>query len=116
MSDIDHPKHYQHPSGIETIEIAEQLSFIGGNVIKYLMRWGLKDDGTKDLEKARWYCTRRIRPWTPGRPLVVLLEEMIQAESDPLKRALFEAFYHAQREGERGYASIIQLINERVEP
>lgn len=57
---VNHPSHYtNHPSGIECIEVAEQMGFCLGNVIKYIWRADLKN-GTEDLEKAAWYLNREI--------------------------------------------------------
>ena len=35
---INHPQHYQHPSGIECIDITEHMNFCLGNAIKYIWR------------------------------------------------------------------------------
>ena len=59
---VDHPAHYtSHPSGVECIDIAQEMSDCLGNVIKYAWRAGLKDDRIEDLEKARWYLDREIK-------------------------------------------------------
>lgn len=61
MSDpVNHPPHYQHPSGVECIEIVEHLGFCLGNAIKYLFRAGKKDVSVQDLKKAAWYLEREI--------------------------------------------------------
>ena len=58
--DPTNPDHYrQHPSGVECIEITEHMSFLLGNVIKYVWRADLKN-GIEDLKKARWYIEREI--------------------------------------------------------
>lgn len=61
------PNHYKsHPSGIECIEVTRHYSFNIGNVIKYLWRAGLKNNGDadkarlEDYEKARWYLDDEI--------------------------------------------------------
>lgn len=60
MSDeINSPSHYtSHPSGVECIDIAEQMSFRRGNAVKYIWRAGLKGSAITDLRKARWYVAR----------------------------------------------------------
>lgn len=59
-SKVDRPPHYTaHPSGVECIQITEQMNFNIGNAIKYLWRSDLKN-GIEDLEKARWYINREI--------------------------------------------------------
>lgn len=62
MSDaVNHPAHYtQHPSGVECIQITEHMGFCLGNAMKYIWRADLKNDGLKDLKKARWYLDREI--------------------------------------------------------
>lgn len=69
---VNHPKHYtDHPSGIECIELTEQMSFNLGNAFKYLHRADLKGATIQDLEKSYWYVSREIarippatRDWT----------------------------------------------------
>ena len=65
---VNHPKHYQAPSGIECIDIVRHRNFDIGNAIKYLWRAGLKQDADKtpiekqieDLRKAIWYIQDEI--------------------------------------------------------
>src|ERR1035437_7316159 len=57
---VNHPKHYEKPSGVECITVVEHLNFNIGNAIKYLWRAGSKGALIEDLEKARWYCDREI--------------------------------------------------------
>lgn len=65
---VNHPKHYQDPSGIECIDIVRHRNFDVGNAIKYLWRAGLKQDADKtpiekqieDLRKAIWYIQDEI--------------------------------------------------------
>lgn len=63
---VNHPKHYtSHPSGVEVIELTENLSFCAGNAVKYLARKDLKGNAVEDLRKALWYFERernRIGP------------------------------------------------------
>lgn len=69
MSDrVNHPSHYTaYP--VEAIEVTEQLNFCRGNVVKYVMRAGLKDPATEieDLQKAAWYLNREITRLTRER-------------------------------------------------
>lgn len=59
---VDHPKHYQSKNGVEVIDVIEEfnLGFHLGNVIKYILRAGHKNDELEDLEKAKWYLERVI--------------------------------------------------------
>lgn len=57
---VNHPPHYNgHPSGVECIEVTEQLPFNLGNAFKYVFRHRAKN-GREDLEKARWYLAREL--------------------------------------------------------
>lgn len=58
---VNHPAHYTE-GGIETIDFieAKHLGFCLGNVVKYVVRAGKKDDQLQDLKKARWYLDREI--------------------------------------------------------
>jgi hypothetical protein len=57
--DINNPSHYtQFP--VDVIELAENLMFNLGNVVKYVCRCEFKGDTIKDLKKAKWYLEREI--------------------------------------------------------
>jgi hypothetical protein len=58
---INHPPHYTGYEGFEVIQITEQLPFLEGNVVKYVLRAGRKDDALADLEKAEFYLKRLIQ-------------------------------------------------------
>lgn len=60
---VNHPAHYNaHPSGVECIDVVEEMTFNVGNAVKYLWRADHKnDDPIEDLEKALWYVKREIR-------------------------------------------------------
>lgn len=50
---VIHPKYYQHPSGVECIDIIRHHDCNIANAIKYLFRCGLKREaGLTDKEKA----------------------------------------------------------------
>jgi hypothetical protein len=61
-SSVNHPEHYnQHPSGVECIEIAENMVFPLGNAVKYVFRNQIKHENpTLDLKKALWYISRYV--------------------------------------------------------
>jgi len=59
---VNHPKHYtDHASGVECIQVTEQMGFCLGNAIKYIWRADLKHDAVEDLQKAVWYIEREIQ-------------------------------------------------------
>jgi hypothetical protein len=65
---VNHPAHYQDPSGVECITIIRHRDFNIGSAIKYLWRAGLKEEEgmslkekqIEDLEKAIWYIKDEI--------------------------------------------------------
>jgi hypothetical protein len=63
MENVNHPKHYNQGK-IEVIEFIEdkKLDFCLANTVKYVCRAGIKDKDKEieDLEKARWYLSRKI--------------------------------------------------------
>jgi hypothetical protein len=65
QADPINPSHYKQ-GGIECIEAIKAatgdgfISYVWGNVLKYLWRWP-KKGGVSDLKKARWYLDRLIR-------------------------------------------------------
>lgn len=67
-SQVDHPEHYGGKDDpYEAIKVIEawNLNFHLGNTIKYISRWGKKqnskNDLLEDLKKARWYLDRMIK-------------------------------------------------------
>lgn len=69
---IEHPRHYSYLKelcGIEVIDITRHMDFDLGNVIKYVLRQGLKSEegisntekALEDLKKARWYLDDKIK-------------------------------------------------------
>jgi len=59
--EVSRPAHYNR-SGIEAIKAIEasmsEVEFLGylkGNILKYIWRYGYKDNPKKDIAKARWY-------------------------------------------------------------
>jgi len=56
---VNHPSHYQHPSGIKAIDVCECENFNIGNALKDLRRRNAKG-GVEDLRKAEWYIQREI--------------------------------------------------------
>ena len=64
---VNHPSHYQGRKGIDVIEfLYQQLTFeefkgfMRGNMIKYPVRAGRKDNELADIKKARDYADRLI--------------------------------------------------------
>jgi hypothetical protein len=59
---IKNPRHYTYGS-VEVIDIIEGfgLEYHKGNVVKYILRAGHKEDELLDLKKARWYLDRYIQ-------------------------------------------------------
>lgn len=56
---VNHPKHYQLPSGRESVDVMREIltdeEFRGwckGNALKYIFREGKKDDAVQDIKKA----------------------------------------------------------------
>lgn len=66
MSSNVNPNHYKgFSNGSEVIDITENLTFNGGNAVKYLSRACRVDGNNKglrgeDLQKALWYTMREI--------------------------------------------------------
>lgn len=59
---VSSPSHYTAYSGLEVIDLTEQMNFNRGNAVKYICRAGLKTTANEieDLEKAAWYIRREI--------------------------------------------------------
>jgi hypothetical protein len=57
---VKQPAHYEHPSGIEVIQITRHETFLRGNIIKYVLRAPYKGSELQDLEKAAVYLQWEI--------------------------------------------------------
>ena len=68
---VNHPQHYtwlKDLCGIEVIDITRHMNFNLGQVLKYILRLGHKEDNNftyyekilSDLHKAEYYLTREI--------------------------------------------------------
>lgn len=59
---INKPSHYTQGS-IEPIDFitANSMSFLAGNVVKYVTRYRFKGKPLQDLEKAAFYLNRLIK-------------------------------------------------------
>lgn len=94
---VNHPKHYNtHPSGVECIDIVENLPFNIGNAVKYLWRADHKN-GNEDIEKAKWYLKREanreykdfyIRQFSELGEKIKLVIEYEDSEKTPLSELL----------------------------
>src|SRR5690625_1740878 len=69
---VNHPSHYNFSNGAEVIDIAEQLSFNGGNAVKYVARAPRQDGKVKgnvldDFQNAAFCIQREIErtKWLP---------------------------------------------------
>ena len=66
---VERPAHYAH-SKVEVIDAIEAwaLGYHRGNVVKYVVRAGLKnpEKEVEDLKKARWYLDREIQRLEDG--------------------------------------------------
>lgn len=61
LDPIQRAAHYNsHPSGVEAIDVVEDLPFNLGNAWKYLQRADEKGATLQDLGKALWYIRREM--------------------------------------------------------
>lgn len=63
---VDAPEYYIFPSGVETIDVSENLSSLGGQIVQYVVRSTRIDGKNKgnrveDLEKAEKLLQRELR-------------------------------------------------------
>ena len=94
----ENPKHYDHPSGIETIRVNRCMTFAAGSAFKYMLRYEAKANPPEDLRKARWYVADMAiyedRIWIDlehknmARPLLV---RMLESETNPYRARFLEA-------------------------
>jgi hypothetical protein len=64
MKGVEHPPHYTRGNKEVIVVLQDALTtneykgFLKGNIIKYTLRAGFKDDKDMDLEKAKWYIDK----------------------------------------------------------
>ena len=72
IDNVNHPPHYtwlKDKCGIEGVDITRHTDCDFGNVVKYVLRQGLKSEegmsnkekAIEDLKKARWYLDDKIK-------------------------------------------------------
>lgn len=59
---VNHPPHYLKGK-IECLDfiLDQQLSYLGGQIVKYVVRYRFKGAPLEDLKKARFYLDRLIQ-------------------------------------------------------
>lgn len=88
---INHPPHYRHPSGIETLILSRKATFDAGNAIKYVLRCDLKGSREMDLDKAEFYIKDCLEHADPilidqdDESWYAALDLVCKAEPDPHK-------------------------------
>lgn len=83
---VNHPRHYNsNSSGVETIELVENLSFNLGSAFKYLARHRHKGNSAQDIKKAI-FCVRRESERLKTQHLGFFIDksEMFSEEEDRL--------------------------------
>jgi hypothetical protein len=90
---VNHPPHYRgNGSGIECIDVAEHMSFVLGNALKYIWRYESRGSGEQDLRKAKWYLQRALgfgHSPIPPHKARNLLYDVLQHEPSGLRHGLF---------------------------
>ena len=83
---VNHPRHYtSNPSGVENIELVENLSFNLGNAFKYVARHRFKGNPALDIKKAIFYVRRENeRLKTQHLGFFIDKSEMFSEEEDRL--------------------------------
>ena len=63
MEKVNHPSHYTEGRKHEPIDVIQDwnLDFCLGNTVKYISRFGRKDNPIEDLEKARFYLDYKLQ-------------------------------------------------------
>jgi hypothetical protein len=108
---VNHPLHYtSHPSGIECIDIAENLSFNVGNAFKYIFRSDLKDDTVTNLEKARFYMYRELSYITKS---LAVLQEVTRYETPQRARLMRAITGYTALLGE--FQSAVMILDDMIQ-
>lgn len=107
---VNHPNHYtSHPSGVECIELTEDMNFCLGNAFKYVWRHSLKN-GREDLEKAIWYLNRnQDRGWGITAKTERLISKVIEHEPDPQISSVFSYIVYGPS------TAAIKVLSSRLE-
>lgn len=111
---VNHPPHYQgHPSGIECIDLIENLPHCIASAWKYLYRAGKKDGNPpeQDLRKAIWYLNREIERRSLCRPEAVHTR-FLTVEQDQIFAFLYLA--HILPHGVTHLRAAIEMLEKRL--
>ncbi len=113
MSEVHNPTHYtSHPSGLEAIEITENLPFNLGNAIKYLWRKNHKGNHNQDIEKALWYLNREKKRFNNQKADLERLKRYATEHDDPVSKVIIKiVMAHIGIAGK----SAEEIINECIE-
>ena len=72
---VNHPKHYQHASGIECWQLSAYMPHPLASALEYVWRYEDKN-GVEDLKKARWWlqCWLQMESHQQQSPVSVWLQ------------------------------------------
>lgn len=94
---VNKPPHYrQHPSGVETITLAEQMPHTLATAFAYVERAPHKGTELQDLQKARWYVLRFIGG-TQGSVSDLAKFTRVEGEDSPSAKLAFLGFAMGDR-------------------
>ena len=117
---VNHPKHYNgHPSGVECIDLAEQMCFNLGNAFKYVWRSPNKG-GIVDLRMAEWYLAREVQcleGMTTFRRIVPspLIAAVMASESEARGDALAAIWMANQSRTQRTAQAALECVRDLIE-
>lgn len=110
---INSPSHYKSdPSGIECIEITQEMPFCLGNCYKYIHRAPFKGSMLQDLQKARYYAKRAGQLGQTITPAQKSLIQTVASFQTNDRKPLFEAF--AGCDQENGLSDVISLLDNQI--
>lgn len=114
LDPVQRAAHYNaHPSGVECIDLVEDMPFNLGNAWKYLQRADEKGATLQDMDKALWYIRKeakrhRIRARSRTLPREILVSTSVGAKArrylrheSGLRRELFSHLWTAYTAGDR---------------
>lgn len=111
---INNPSHYRSDaSGVECIEITQNMPFCMGNCYKYIHRAPFKGTTMQDLQKARYYADRALQLRQFLLPDEKAKIDFVVGFQNGERKTLMSAF--AECTNETGFEKLLETLTTQID-
>lgn len=112
---VNHPDHYMNESGVECIDIIDNMMFCSGNAFKYIYRLGKKDESIQEIRKAIFYLQRarsrdEVNVYRDARGLKYLVDKVVAVQHDKIGKAMLSIYYNEYKLAEEYLNDYLEII------